>query len=156
MSSFLVHFCVFDPFPLNDRVDMSSVCREFRVQIPRVKDGKCEPVIAACYMLRKQANRHAYTEIARWRVNIFTPWETERSGEASPVDKTHSGHVKGCNESSLQQPWSWCGRCSSRASWWPACWGPPAPVINTEHKGRLLDTCHTNWKHWWSGLISFI
>lgn len=37
----------------------------------------------------------------------------------------------------LQQPWSWCGQCSSRASWWPACWGPPAPVHG--HNDRM--TC---------------
>lgn len=48
----------------------------------------------------------------------------------------------------LQQPWSWCGQCSSRASWWPACWGPLAPVH--EHKDRLSH--FKNWLQFTAGL----
>ena len=48
----------------------------------------------------------------------------------------------------LQQPWSWCGQCSSRASWWPACWGPLAPVH--EHKDRLSH--FRNWLQSTAGL----
>lgn len=36
------------------------------------------------------------------------------------------------------QPWSWCGRCSNPASWWPTCWGLLVPV-RTKTRKRVKE-----------------